>query len=260
MAGATFLCASCCDSLAQILRALPRLHEECGRLLAGAGRPRERTGGGTGTPRGIPLNTAAVEVRAGILATLASWSGLMVEGSGEPGPKRSVPELARWLLARLPRFAAHPAVGDFSAELHRLAAAARDVVSPGGSQRVEVGRCVEARCDGRLVARSAAGPGGLGEIRCDSDPEHRWVEHEWPLLHRRMAARDRGTTGGGSAAVRHWLTPQDVSRLWGVPMGSVYRLASEHEWGRTRRAGRSYYDEADVRRTLDARMPASRST
>ncbi|MFD7506291.1 hypothetical protein [Streptomyces sp. NPDC059850] len=193
-----------------------------------------------------------------MLATLASWSGLMAEESGELGPERSVTKLARWLLARLPRFAAHPAVGDFSAELHRLAAAAREVVCPDGSQRVVVGRCVEARCDGQLVARSAAGPGGLGEIRCDSDPGHRWAEYEWPRLHRRVAARDRGTTGDRAATVRHWFTPQDVSRLWGVPMGSVYRLASEHEWRRERRAGRSYYDEADVRRTLAARMPVSR--
>ncbi|MFM9593796.1 hypothetical protein ACKI1J_43600 [Streptomyces scabiei] len=238
---------------------MPRLHEECGRLLAGAERPRERTGGGTGTQRGIPLNTAAVEVRAGMLATLASWAGLMAEESGESGPERTVTELTRWLIARLPRFAAHPAVGDFSAELHRLAAAAREVISPDGSQRVEVGRCVEAGCDGRLVARSAAGPGGLGEIRCDGAPDHRWVEYEWPRLHRRMEARDRGATAGGVTAVRHWLTPQDVSRLWSVPMGSVYRLASEHEWRRERRAGRSYYDEADVRRTLAARRPESRS-
>ncbi|MDX3691336.1 hypothetical protein PV726_13515 [Streptomyces europaeiscabiei] len=253
------LCASCRDSLAQILRALPRLYEECERLLAGAERPRERTGGGTGTQRGIPLNTAAVEVRADMLATLASWSGLMAEESDESGPERTVTELARWLVARLLRLAAHPAVGDFSAELHRLAVAAREVVSPDGSQRVEVGRCVAAGCDGRLVAWSAAGPGGLGEIRCDSDPDHRWVEHEWPRLHRRMAERDRGTTAGRVTAVRHWLTPQDVSRLWSVPMGSVYRLASEHEWRRERRAGRSYYDEADVRRTLAERMPTSRS-
>ncbi|NED24766.1 hypothetical protein G3I37_07630, partial [Streptomyces anulatus] len=57
----------------------------------------------------------------------------------------------------------------------------------------------------------------------------------------------------GAPATR-WLAPQDVSLLWRVPLGSVYRLASEQSWRRERRGGRSYYDEQDVRRTLDARL------
>ncbi|MEU5581758.1 hypothetical protein ABZ791_07490 [Streptomyces huasconensis] len=252
------LCGSCVDSLRAVLYALPQLHLECGRLLTGATAPlRERITGGGRAP-GIPLNTAAVEARSAMLTTLASWAGLAAEHAGRPGPERTVPALAQWLAGELPRLAAHPAAGEFSKEVHRLAAAARRVVSPGPAHRATVGSCVEPGCGGKLVALTGAGPGGLGEIRCDTEAAHSWKEYEWSLLRRRLTARGAVAAGrAGKTAPTRWLAPQDVSLLWRVPLGSVYRLAAEHNWRRERRGGRAYYDESDVRSTLDAR-PAAR--
>ncbi|MDQ0695131.1 hypothetical protein QF048_001573 [Streptomyces sp. W4I9-2] len=249
------LCRACIDLLRATLCALPQLYGECGRLLTGVVSPRtERTSGGGRAP-GIPLNTSAVEARSAMIATLASWAGLAAESGGRPGPERTVPALARWLGEELPRIAAHPAAGEFSKEVHRLAAGARRVVSPGPAHRATVGTCVEPGCDGKLVATTGAGPGGLGEIRCDRDGAHSWTEYDWSRLRRRLAARSavRAGAAAGAPATR-WLAPQDVSLLWRVPLGSVYRLASEQSWRRERRGGRSYYDEQDVRRTLDGRL------
>ncbi|MFH8289702.1 hypothetical protein [Streptomyces sp. NPDC018059] len=254
------LCGSCVDSLRAVLHALPQLYLECGRLLTGTTAPlRERTTGGGRAP-GIPLNTLAVEARSAMLTTLASWAGLAAEYGGRPGPERTVPALAHWLAGELPRLAAHPAAGDFAKEVRRLATKARRVVSPGPAHRATVGTCVESGCDGKLVALTGAGPGGLGEIRCDTDTAHSWKEYEWSLLRLRLA--DRGAARAGRAvktAPTRWLAPQDVSLLWRVPLGSVYRLASEHDWRRERRGGRAYYAESDVRRTLDVRPTARES-
>ncbi|MFE4017435.1 hypothetical protein ACFXPZ_08430 [Streptomyces sp. NPDC059101] len=197
----------------------------------------------------MPFNTAATEVRSGIVVTLASWGGLVAQERGVAAPARTVPSLARWLVGHVEWLAAHPAGGEFSVELQRLVRAARRVTSPGGVRRVSVGACVESGCGGTLVARTGGAGAGWAEIRCDADAGHRWAECEWGLLRGRMAP-----SGAGGGGRRQWLSPQDVSRVWGVSMGSVYRLASENGWGRRRAGGRSYYDEADVRRTLSARV------
>ncbi|MER7986125.1 hypothetical protein ABTY53_11035 [Streptomyces noursei] len=226
---------------------MPQLHEECGRMLSSSGGPRERTSGGP-LP-GMPFNTAATEVRSGIVTTLASWSGLVAQERGVAAPARTVPSLARWLVAHLEWLAAHPAAGEFSAELERLVRAARRVTSSGAVRRVPLGACVEPGCGGTLVARTGGPSAGTAEIRCDADAGHRWAEYEWAQLRCRMAP-----SGAGERRRTQWVSPQDVSRIWRVSLGSVYRLASENAWGRRRVGGRSHYDEADVRRTLSARM------
>ncbi|MGG2463946.1 helix-turn-helix domain-containing protein [Streptomyces sp. RGM 3693] len=231
---------------------MPYLYEECGRLLSGSGGVRERTSGGP-LP-GMPFNTAATEVRSRIVVTLASWGGLVAQERSVAAPARTVPSLARWLVGQVEWLAAHPAGGEFSVELQRLVRAAHRVTSPGGARRVPVGACVESGCAGTLVARTGGAAAGLAEIRCDADAGHRWAECEWGQLRGRMTP-----AGAGGRRRTQWLSPQDVSRIWRVSMGSVYRLASENAWGRRRVGGRSYYDEADVRRTLSARLAGHRA-
>lgn len=241
------LCGACRESTGELLRALPHLYEECGRMLSSSGGPRERTSGGP-LP-GMPFNTAATEVRSGIVTTLASWSGLVAQERGMAAPARTVPVLARWLVEHLEWLAAHPAAGEFSAELHRWVRAARRVTSSGAVRRVPLGTCVESGCGGTLVARTGGPSAGAAEIRCDADAGHRWAEYEWAQLRGRMTP-----PGTGGTRRTQWVSPQDVARIWRVSLGSVYRLASENTWGRRRVGGRSHYDEADVRRTLSARM------
>ncbi|CAM5583050.1 hypothetical protein ACFY8X_36055 [Streptomyces tanashiensis] len=74
------------------------------------------------------------------------------------------------------------------------------------------------------------------------------------------ASRAQGSSapsGGGEAdTVRIvWLSASDITRLWGTPSGSVYRLASQRAWRRRSRDGRTYYHEADVVRALSERHP-----
>ncbi|MET8748001.1 hypothetical protein [Streptomyces sp. NPDC004728] len=74
------------------------------------------------------------------------------------------------------------------------------------------------------------------------------------------ASRAQGSSapsGGGEAdTVRIvWLSASDITRLWGTPSGSVYRLASQRAWRRRSRDGPTYCHEADVVRALSERHP-----
>ncbi|MBA6437044.1 hypothetical protein H3T12_21670 [Streptomyces sp. GMR22] len=55
------------------------------------------------------------------------------------------------------------------------------------------------------------------------------------------------------AATTIWLTAADISRLWGMAPGSVYRLANEGNWRRQRRGRKMYYHAGDVQRACDTK-------
>ncbi|MYS24564.1 MULTISPECIES: hypothetical protein [unclassified Streptomyces] len=75
----------------------------------------------TGTARpGIPLNGPAVEARAAIRGTLASWADLIVEGRTVRLPLRTVPALAAFLRRHLSWLAVHPAAEDAASEIDAL--------------------------------------------------------------------------------------------------------------------------------------------
>jgi len=115
-------------------------------------------------------------------------------------------------------------------------AISRRAVAADPVRRVQVGACVETDCRGRLVATfRSRQPDHRTRIRCDNDPEHSWTTAEWTRLSRAMP---------GAPAAERWLTAQDISRLWNAPVGTVYRLASEHKWPRQSRGGRTYYSES----------------
>ncbi|MFF4949561.1 hypothetical protein ACWC2K_09420 [Streptomyces chattanoogensis] len=246
------LCPRCQAGLRSALRNLPALYEECGLLLTGSRTPQEKTSGGP-LP-GMRLNGRAVEARSAVLRGLASWAGLVAGERTLTAPRRTVPALAMFLEHHLDWLCRHPAAADFSYELGRLERAARRIASPAQPRRVPVGRCVEPGCPGTLSTTVDTGRSEGRGIRCDAVPEHRWEEHQW--LHLRERMRQPGHPGQSAHGGNHpprWLSPQAVSRLWGIPSGSVYRLASQHQWERHRKDGRTYYAEADVRRTLSHR-------
>ncbi|MFP8960096.1 helix-turn-helix domain-containing protein [Streptomyces nanhaiensis] len=248
------LCAVCHDRLAADLRRIPRLYDACGRVLGG-GRtgPRERTSGGH-LP-GMPFNTAAFEVRSAMLGVLGSWASLVAEERGTAPPRRAVPDLAAFLTRHLGWLSAHCAVGDLTEEVARLVRRAGRLADPDPVRRVRVGRCAEPDCRGTLVATlRPEAPEARAEIRCDAHPDHRWAGSEWTRLGRHVRRGRPGPPAGRTA----WLTADEISRLWGVPSGSVYRLASERRWSRHRRGGRTYYDEAEVREALRGRAGSGR--
>ncbi|MEV4339871.1 helix-turn-helix domain-containing protein [Streptomyces sp. NPDC049590] len=248
------LCPDCAARLAGDLRRLPGLYEACGRLLDGGSQDRTRPRTTGGPLRGLPFNAHAAEVRGEILAVLGSWAGAVVGERGVPAPRRAVLPLCVFLTGHLPWLLAHDAAAEFSAEVARLVRRARRVVDPDVRRRVRLGACVERGCGGSLTAVLPPGAAGAAAvIRCDRDPAHHWQGHEWLRLGRRPDGPGPGAAEAPAARTVRWLTAADIARLWGISTGSAYRHASQSEWRRLRRGGRTYYHGDDVARTLSPR-------
>nr|BAG74709.1 hypothetical protein [Streptomyces lavendulae] len=254
------LCRPCRERLDAGLAELPHLYEECGRMLAGAAPAglRERTTGGD-LP-GLPFNGTAADVRAKMVSVLGSWSGLVAQERGLTSPPRTVAALTAFLRRNGEWLAAHPAAAEATEEIARLVRAGRRAAFPEQARSIRLGACPRPGCAGSLtVAVRAgapdAGPGADGAVVCDADPEHRWTSDRWSELSRTM---DSGGESGtpGPAATERWLTAADIARLWHTSTGTVYRLASEQRWRRRNRAGRTYYNETDVRTCFDRRAAA----
>ncbi|GAA0896604.1 MULTISPECIES: hypothetical protein [Streptomyces violaceusniger group] len=258
------LCPTCLEQLSTELRRLPELYEACGRQLDGGSRDRTRPKTSGGPPRSMPFNVQAAEARAAIMGVLGSWAGVVVKERDVPAPRRAVLPLRVFLGRHLDWLTAHEAAGEFSGEMARLARRARRVVDPDVRHQLPIGECVEFGCPGSLTA--VVRPGQLklpAVIRCDHDSAHRWLGHEWLQLSRRLegAASAAGTAPRQPAAVEakpvRWVTAADIARLWGISTGSVYRHASEANWRRHSRQGRTYYHGADVMGTLSKRGTAT---
>lgn len=236
------LCPTCRLRLTHDLRRLPRLHDECGQLLTGVDRPRDRTSGGGSAP-GLPFNTAAADARSGIIGVLRSWAALVIEERGVGVPQDTPATIAEFLLHHSAWLLAHQAAGELSDELARCVRRARQVIDPAPRRRIPVGDCVVPGCEGGLTA--AVRPGGFDpavEVGCDAEPAHRWSGQEWMRQGGRLGAERTERT---EPAVR-WMTARDIAVLWGAAPGSVYRRASEGQWRRRAVNGRTYYHEQDV--------------
>lgn len=249
MVAGLHLCRACLDNLAAGLENLPSLYNDCGRLLGGSDQPRDRTSGGP--MPGTPFNAAAADVRAEILSILGSWSGMVVHERCVTAPRRTVSALAKFLGKHVNWMAAHVTATEATEEVAELVWSARRVAYPNHVRRVPIGACVEVGCAGELVAFvRPEGPQHPAEISCDTDPCHSWLGHQWIQLSRRMRTAPSITT-----PTTRWLSAADISRLWSIPAGSVYRLASEQRWRRRNQARRTYYHEADVLHAFSERKP-----
>lgn len=254
------LCSACVRGLTNDLARLPRLYHECGLLLGGTDRPRERTSGGGSVP-GLPFNTAAAEARSVILGVLRSWAGLVVGERVVAAPRDTVACVVEFLIRHAGWLAAHEAVGELTGEVARAVRRARYVVEPSRSRGMQVGTCVVAGCGGELTAVARAGADAPVEISCGAVASHRWSAQEWMALSQGAEGAEGAEGQGGAVlpAVRvRWLSARDISLLWGVASGSVYRHASEQRWRRRSGKGRTFYHEEDVLRSLGAR-PGGRS-
>lgn len=254
-AARTRLCPACTRGLVAGLARLPRLYDECGLLLGGsARRPRERTSGGGSSP-GLPFNTAAADARSVILGVLRSWAGLVVQERSVAAPLDSVTAVAGFLIRHSGWLAAHEAAGELAAEITRAARRALRVVNPS-PQAVHVGTCPTADCQGALTTTVRGDQSEPRvEISCAAIPTHRWSAHEWMALSRDTPADRAEQPASLPAAPKvQWLSAKDISLLWAMPRGSVYRHASEHQWRRrTGSDGRTFYHAQDVLQSLGAR-------
>lgn len=248
------LCRGCREQLVTALTELPALYKACERVLSGgiSQRPREIRAGGPS--QGLPFNGAAADVRAEIVTFLSSWSGLVAEGRQLTAPRRAVQVLAGFLHRNADWLAAHPAVAEATDEIARLAGRARRVAYPDQVRRLRVGTCMESGCNGELFAWISAQEATVpARIQCEAEPRHCWAGHQWTQLRRAMGQAARTP----AADTECWLTAADISRLWNTPTGTVYRLASQQQWRRRSRTGRTYYAEADVRASFSRRAGVS---
>lgn len=255
----TRLCLGCRTRLAETLRRLPELYRECGErhfrtpAPAWAERPtRRRQAVST-------LHATAADVRHRLLGVLASWAGMAVESTGARPPRRAVGDLCAFLHGQLGFLVRHPAAGEFATEVAEAHAGVLRVARPDSVGRTVLGPCEAAGCGGRLTARPARGRDDPARVECEADPAHSWNVSEWLARVQRAATVADALPGaappdGGEqparAAVPRWLSQPDVTALWGVSRGSVYRMASEQRWERRRLGGRTYYAADDVRRAL----------
>ncbi|WP_345633018.1 hypothetical protein [Streptomyces thinghirensis] len=181
-----------------------------------------------------------------------------------PRPAGPVLPLRVFLGRQLDWLAAHAAAGEFSGEVARLARRARRVVDPEVRHEMPIDECVEQGCPGSLTAAVSPRQAQLpAVIRCDHDSAHRRLGHEWLQLSRRLegAASVAGAASRRSAVAEaepvRWVTAADIARLWGMSTGSAYRHASEANWRRHSRHGRTYYHGGDVMETLSRRGTAT---
>lgn len=136
----TRLCSACVLRLTGGLTRLPSLYDECGLLLGGTDRPRERTSGGGGSLRGLPFNTAAAEARSVILGVLRSWAGLVVGERIVAAPRDTVAGVVEFLIRHAGWLAAHEAAGELSEEVARAVRRAGYVVDPPPAEACRSGR------------------------------------------------------------------------------------------------------------------------
>ncbi len=243
------LCPECARRLSAHLQSIPRLYEECARVLSGSGQCRERTSGG-GMP-GLPFNATAADVRSAMLGILVSWSALVVEERRVTAPRRDIRSLAAFLSTHADWLAAHAAASEVSQEMAAVVRWARKVAFSEFPRQVRVGKCTEAGCPGDLVAMlRPQSRASSARIVCGADPGHAWTGDQWLQLNRRMY---RAPTS--AAADERWLSVADICALRDIAPGSVYRLASERRWRRRRLSGRTYYAATDIGDPAPGRAP-----
>jgi hypothetical protein len=242
------LCRMCRDGLADDLARLALLYHECGLLLGGSSQRPVRDKISGSRTQGIPFNSTAADVRAAIVTVLATWSGLVAQERMINAPKRIVSALVNFLTLHADWLASHEVASDVTNELRALVRRAGEAADSNRTPRIAVGHCVEIGCAGHLVAiMRPEGTPLPQEIGCDQNPAHRWPSRTWTRLSKQVSQQ---VAPQDARAAIQWLSATDISALWRTPSGSVYRLASERGWRRLRRAGRTYYHDADVEETF----------
>lgn len=186
----------------------------------------------------------------GIRDTLASWTRLVLEEhpSGLHTPTFTVPALSAFLGIHLEWIVEQDWVDDLVDELGDARHALRAAQRTASTRIVPVGTCgqpltcdvhthAETCCDGTLRAFVST---------IDDNTDARPIvcsacgtEHQ-PADWRPLARRLRGDTDG-------WLTAEQLSSLWHVAVGTVWRWASEDDWRRIdRRPKRYHHDDAQA--------------
>ncbi|WP_314225116.1 hypothetical protein [Streptomyces zaehneri] len=190
-AAGSVLCAACIGRTARGLGTLPGLHQESLHQVSPASRRSNptRVSGSRGRDH---LNVAVLDARYNILATLESWSEIVVEELGIASPARSVPQLARFLAQHLQWIVSQPPAADFADEIESLVGEMRSAIDPDpGSLHTLIRRCVVDNCGGTISAFVKNGQDtGSRSIECTAG--HSWETHEWLRLRQLMERQRKG--------------------------------------------------------------------
>ncbi|MFC0107989.1 hypothetical protein [Kibdelosporangium aridum] len=202
------------DDALLALSTLPLLYSRCEvamQPVRAGGVVREHTGR---RATGLPLRAAAFDARARILGVLASWAGLVSAEREVPAPRRTVPELARFLAAHRDWLAGHPGGADFVAELSELVASASEVLQEPG-HTVLTGHCPIDGCQAPVRIK----PSGAA-VRCEAG--HELQPMQWLVLRPRDAQRRTVPTKEAALAVG---VPEATVRQW-ARRGKLTRYGS----------------------------------
>jgi predicted DNA-binding transcriptional regulator AlpA len=233
------VCVVCLSGAQRDLSALPGLYHSCERALTASASAPKTQRVSRSLSYGIALNVGAVDARDLVRSRLLSWCDLVVDERGCTPPDRSVAALSTFLHRHIRWLCAHSAAYDAVTEIAEMASAARSAANPHRSRKFRVGPCVEAGCDGDLIAVIHSSDRLLpSEVRCAADSQHVWPATRWRELDRRVNNWDAGST--------RWLSVTEVTQLWGLSTSNVYRLASIHDWRRRVRGRRVLYYEPDI--------------
>jgi hypothetical protein len=195
------LCEGCGAEAMACLAALPDLYADCETALARRARPALERAGSRRRTTALPIDEAAANARSAILAILAGWSALVADERMVTRPaRRQAGELAAFLGRHAGWLLAHPAAGEFAAEIGAVTQAARRAAHPRNEQRVLLGQCPHRGCLEAVFAMRVSGEsGGSRDVRCDAG--HSWPPHQWLLLSRQLGpARGTGTGERGEGA------------------------------------------------------------
>jgi len=188
----SLLCVPCIKQVERNLRTLPALHEESLHQVSPTSR-RSNPTKVSGSRRLDHLNISVLDTRHHILATLESWSEIVVEQLGVAAPERSVPQLAQFLTRNLEWLAGQPPAADFADEVDALVAELRGMIDPDpGALHALVRQCVVADCDGVISAAPTGGGAAGRSIGCSAG--HAWEMHEWLNLRQLMERQRKGVT------------------------------------------------------------------
>ncbi|MEU9313952.1 hypothetical protein [Streptomyces sp. NPDC048256] len=192
-AAGSLLCAACVGQVERSLRALPGLHQESLHHVAPTPRRTNPTKV-SGSLRRDRLNISVLDARHNILATLESWSEIVVEQLMVSAPARSVPQLARFLTRHLEWLAAQPPAADFADEIENLVVELRSTIDPDPSGlHALIRKCVVDNCGGTISASlKNIGNSGSRSIECSAG--HSWEMTEWLNLRRLMEQQRKGVT------------------------------------------------------------------
>ena len=187
-------------------------------------------------------------------AILASWCLLVLEEhpSSLHTPQDASQAMSTFLLRHLDWCTAQPWVDDLLRETREITSQLRRAALPSsGMHRKTLGDCktplacdvathLEQVCAGTLFARvSREDTGLLPDIEC-TGCDYRHSPETWRALKRRLCGDES------------WLTSSQLSALWSVPLGSVWRWAHEDTWRRLDRRPKRYHLD-DAQRSFDTR-------